>query len=90
MVCISLHLCLACRLRRRACHKRPERTRLEAVSRFLPRLLIICWIAAAANGLVVAARQPRCLPARASPDRWRVGLSCSLHRSATAMAVGAL
>ena len=89
VIYISLHLYLA----HRFCLGRPraqKRTYFESISRFLPRLLIVIWIAASANGLIVAARQPRCMSATASHDLWQAGLSCTLHRSATGMAVGAL
>jgi hypothetical protein len=89
MVYVWLHIHFAHRFRR-GCQAGQKWTRTESISRFLPRLLIVFWIAASANGLVVAARQPKCMPATASHDLWRAGLSCALHRSATGMAVGAL
>jgi hypothetical protein len=89
VIYIWLHLHFAHRFRR-GCQGGQKRTHIESISRFLPRLLIVFWIVASANGLVVAARQPKCMSATASHDLWRAGLSCTLHRSATCMAVGAL
>src|SRR5271156_3110069 len=89
IIYIWLHLHFAHRFRR-GCQAGQKRRHIESISRFLPRLLIVFWIAASANGLVVAARQPKCMSATTLHDLWRAGLGCKLHRSATGVAVGAL
>jgi hypothetical protein len=67
-----------------------SRARLNSVCRCLPRILIMLWITAAAVGLIVAARQPRCTPGHAMQNFWQIGLSCRLHRAIVGMAVVAL
>lgn len=63
---------------------------LNSICTFFPRILIMLWMVAAATGMIVAARQPRCLSTDVVPILWKMGLSCQLHRSLVAMAVVAL
>lgn len=57
---------------------------------FLPRVLILLWMVTAAVCLIVAARQPKCIPGQAMQNFWQIGLSCQLHRAIVGMAVVAL
>lgn len=44
----------------------------------------------AAAGLVVAARQPTCLPGYEGHAFWKFGTSCDIHRATVGLAVAAL
>jgi hypothetical protein len=66
------------------------RTNLSTLCRFLPRILIILWMIAAAVGMIVAARQPKCMPGIVLQDSWQFGLSCQLHRATVGMSAAAL
>ncbi|KAF7507598.1 hypothetical protein GJ744_010268 [Endocarpon pusillum] len=63
------------------------RSSLGFICRFLPRLLIMLWMIAAAVGIIVAARQPKCLPGHVMQPFWQIGLSCQLHRANVGIAV---
>jgi hypothetical protein len=66
------------------------RTKLSSLCRFLPRILVMLWMIAAAVGLIVAARQPKCMPGRVLQDSWQFGLTCQLHRATVGMSAAAL
>ena len=84
-----LHSFLARRLRSSESRTLP-RTQLYSTAMFMPRLLITVWMASAAAGLVVAARQPACLPGHEGYAFWKFGTSCDIHRATVGLAVAAL
>lgn len=86
---LLVHLLLARRQRLVIMYNYPPSS-LNSIGRFFPRVLIILWMTAAAVGIIVAARQPKCLPGRASQTFWQIGLSCQLHRAIVSIAVVAL
>jgi len=89
MTYIGLHVEVG-RQFRKAGWRTPRRTKLDSACRLLPRFLIICWMAAAAVGLVVAARQPICVNKELRGELWKTGISCKLHRLVTAVGLLAL
>ena len=66
------------------------RPRLQSITTGTPRLLIAVWMASAAAGLVVAARQPSCVATIKAKATWEVGSSCMIHRTSVGLAVGEL
>ena len=66
------------------------RTKLSSLCRFLPRILVMLWMITAAVGLIVAARQPKCMPGHVLQDSWQFGRTCQLHRATVGMSAAAL
>ncbi|KAI9876810.1 MAG: hypothetical protein M1830_005654 [Pleopsidium flavum] len=48
------------------------------------RVMTISWMAASGFGLVVAVRQPTCLPDNGLFPPWQAGMSCIIHRASVA------
>lgn len=86
---LSLHSLLA-RKHRLAGLYPPPRSFLHATCRDTLRVMMLVWIAASASGLIVAARQPECLPGLSHHDFWKFGVSCKLHRATVGIAVSAM
>jgi len=56
----------------------------------IARIMTISWMAASGVGLVVAVRQPMCLPANGLYASWQAGISCVIHRASVAASLAAL
>jgi hypothetical protein len=82
--------CLLSRGFRSAGLRRPAKTRLNSACSNLLRLLMLLVVVATAMDLVVASREPTCLPESRSVGLWASGISCRMHRTIAALSVLAL
>ncbi|KKA21797.1 hypothetical protein T310_4142 [Rasamsonia emersonii CBS 393.64] len=63
------------------------RTPLHTACSYLPRIMIVVWLASSVAGLVVVSKQATCHSRLGTHHLWQAGISCSLHRVAIVIAV---
>ncbi|KAL1970857.1 hypothetical protein VTN77DRAFT_2691 [Rasamsonia byssochlamydoides] len=63
------------------------KTSLHTACFYLPRIMVVLWLASSAAGLVVVSKQATCYPGLRTHHLWQIGISCYLHRVAVLIAV---
>ncbi|KAL2004182.1 hypothetical protein VTN02DRAFT_5831 [Thermoascus thermophilus] len=82
---VVLHTVLAWHFKKTPALNVP-RTRMHLACSYLPRFMIMLWLAASAAGLIVVSKQPICIGGH-SEIFWQAGVSCILHRASVIVAV---
>ncbi|KAL2010510.1 hypothetical protein VTN00DRAFT_6317 [Thermoascus crustaceus] len=82
---VFLHTLLAWQFKKSPAFNVP-RTRIHMACSYLPRFMIMLWLAATAAGLIVVSKQPACIAGH-SRIFWKAGVGCALHRASVIVAV---
>jgi hypothetical protein len=83
---IILHTVLFSQHKRRAGATIPHHP-LHTACSYLPRAMIVLWLAAAVAGLLVVSKQPGCITEQGTYEFWQAGIGCNLHRTIVVIAV---